>query len=162
MPAARHTREKIVAAAAERFVVIADSSKTVDAIAAPIPVELLEFGLAATLSALGSVAIRDGAPRSPDGGIIADYFGEVGDLIMTAGLLAATPGVVDHGLFAPGLVSEVLVGQGNSVETIEIRVRGRWFGSVRNGPRRSVEIQCPTVGLRSPTATQSRALSLAH
>ena len=117
-----HTREKIVAAAAERFVVIADSSKTVDAIAAPIPVELLEFGLAATLSALGSVAIRDGAPRSPDGGVIADYFGEVGDLIMTAGLLAATPGVVDHGLFAPGLVSEVLVGQGDSVETIEIRV----------------------------------------
>src|SRR5918992_165131 len=39
-----HTREKVVAAAAERFVVIADSSKRVDALVPPIPVELLRFG----------------------------------------------------------------------------------------------------------------------
>ncbi len=119
-----HTREKIVAAAAERFVVIADSTKTVEQITAPIPVELLTFGLEATMKALGSVALRDGAPPSPDGGVIADYSGDVGDLIMTAGLLAATPGVVDHGLFAPGLVSEVLVGRGDSVERIDVRVGG--------------------------------------
>ena len=42
---AAHTREKIVAAAADRFVVIVDSTKVVDALHAPIPVELLEFGL---------------------------------------------------------------------------------------------------------------------
>ena len=48
-----HTREKIVAAAAERFVVIADSSKPVDELAAPIPLELHRFGLAATLRELG-------------------------------------------------------------------------------------------------------------
>ena len=47
-----HTREKIVAAAAERFVVIADSSKPVDELAAPIPLELHRFGLAATLREL--------------------------------------------------------------------------------------------------------------
>jgi muconolactone delta-isomerase len=44
-----HTREKIVAGAADRFVVIADSSKPVPALHAPVPLELLSFGLRATL-----------------------------------------------------------------------------------------------------------------
>ncbi|CAN5589138.1 ribose-5-phosphate isomerase RpiA [soil metagenome] len=110
-----HTREKIVAAAAERFVVIADSSKPVERIQAPIPLELLTFGLASTLRALGSVSLRD-APPSPDGGVIADYPSEVGDPQPLAAWLAQVPGVVDHGLFEPALVAEVLVGRGGTVE----------------------------------------------
>lgn len=110
-----HTRERIVAAAADRFVVIADSSKPVDAIGPPIPLELLSFGLAATLHEIGDVTLRD-APPSPDGGIIADYRGEVGDPAELAARLAATPGVVDHGLFAPELVSDVIVASGSDVE----------------------------------------------
>ena len=46
---AAHTREKIIAAAAARFVVIADSTKPVQAIHSPIPLELLSFGLHATM-----------------------------------------------------------------------------------------------------------------
>ncbi len=69
-----HLREKIVAAAAERFVVIADSSKPVEALSAPVPLELFAFGLKSTLARLGAVDLRD-APRSPDGGVIADYRG---------------------------------------------------------------------------------------
>src|SRR5580700_5954163 len=45
---AAHTREKIVAAAADRFVVIADSSKPVTRLHPPIPLELMSFGLRAT------------------------------------------------------------------------------------------------------------------
>ncbi|ETK32748.1 hypothetical protein MPTA5024_28015 [Microbispora sp. ATCC PTA-5024] len=45
-----HTREKIVAAAASRFIAIGDSRKLVDVIRAPIPLELLEFGLSATFA----------------------------------------------------------------------------------------------------------------
>ena len=75
---AAHTREKIVAAAARQFVVIADSTKTVDALRPPIPLELLEFGLAATLAQLHPTSPRD-VPRSPDGGVIADYGGPVTD-----------------------------------------------------------------------------------
>jgi ribose 5-phosphate isomerase A len=115
-----HTREKIVAAAAERFVVIADSSKTVERIEAPIPLELHSFGLASTLARLGSeigpVTPRADTPPSPDGGVIADLTGEVGDPAELAAALAGTPGVVDHGLFAPEMVAEVLVGRGDSVE----------------------------------------------
>src|SRR2546423_5919627 len=93
-----HLREKIVAAAAQRFVVIADSSKPVDALGPPVPLELSSFGLSATLrkiAASGDVRRRD-VPLSPDGGVIADYFGEVGDPALLASTLEAVPGVLAH------------------------------------------------------------------
>ncbi len=115
-----HTREKIVAATAARFVVIADSSKPVDRISAPIPLELNAFGLASTLTRiseqLGEVEVRPETERSPDEGVIADYRGEVGDPAGLADRLAAIPGVVDHGLFPGAMVAEVLVGRGESVD----------------------------------------------
>ena len=114
-----HTREKIVAASAERFVVIADSSKTVEKIEAPIPLELNRFGLASTLERiadeLGEVEIRPDCPPSPDDGVIADYQGPVHEPGQLAARLALTPGVVDHGLFPAGMVSAVLIGRGDSV-----------------------------------------------
>jgi ribose 5-phosphate isomerase A len=111
-----HLREKIVAAAAERFVVIADSSKPVDALSAPVPLELFAFGLGSTLARLGpEVALRD-APRSPDRGAIADYGGAIGDPATLAAWLEADPGVAAHGLFPPDMVSAVLVGAGGTVE----------------------------------------------
>jgi len=106
---AAHTREKIVAAAAERFVVIASSDKEVGRIGPPIPLELLRFGLTATLRALEPVTLRD-VPPSPDGGVIADYEGAVEDPAELAARLSATPGVVEHGLFPPALVTDVIVG----------------------------------------------------
>lgn len=106
-----HTREKIVAAAAERFVVIVDESKMVDALSWAIPVELLPFGLAATLERLGDAAVREGAPPSPDGGVIADVRADLSDPARLAARLSATAGVVEHGLFAPDLVADVLVGR---------------------------------------------------
>jgi len=115
-----HTREKIVAGAAERFVVIADSSKPVDRIGAPIPLEIFQFGLASTLTriseGLGPVRQRPETPTSPDGGVIADYLGEVGDPAELDAHLSGLPGVVDHGLFPPSMVAEVLVGRGDVVE----------------------------------------------
>jgi ribose 5-phosphate isomerase A len=115
-----HTREKVVAAAATRFVVIASSDKVVDRIVAPIPLELLSFGLPATLRLLGSAQLRH-VPLSPDGGAIADYFGEVPDPASVAARLSATPGVVEHSLFSPELVSDVLIARGSEIEhrTIE-------------------------------------------
>jgi ribose 5-phosphate isomerase A len=112
---AAHTREKAVAAAAERFVVIVSSDKLVDRLAPPVPLELLEFGLAATLERLGDVELRD-VPASPDGGLIADYLGALDDPGELAARLSATVGVVEHGLFPPMLVSDVIVGRGADVE----------------------------------------------
>lgn len=116
-----HLREKIVAAAAERFVVIADSSKPVDALSGPVPLELFGFGAASTLARLGDeVELRD-APRSPDGGLIADYRGGgLEDPAALAARLEADPGVAAHGLFPPEMVSEVFVGRGDSVARLTI------------------------------------------
>ena len=112
---AAHTREKAVAAAADRFVVIVASDKVVERLAPPIPLELLEYGLAATLRRLGSVALRD-VVRSPDGGVIADYGAPFDDPRELADRLSAEPGVVEHGLFPPELVSDVVIATDDSVE----------------------------------------------
>lgn len=117
---AAHTREKIVAAAADRFVVIADSSKVVDALHGPVPLELLEFGLAATIRRLEPMTLRD-VPRSPDGGVIADYRGEIADPAALAIRFGSTPGLVDHGLFPPQLVHDVFIARGHQVEHRSLR-----------------------------------------
>lgn len=115
-----HTREKIVAAAARRFVVIADSSKPVPELVPPVPLELLRFGLPGTLRRLGPVRLRD-VPPSPDAGVIADYHGTIGDPAELAARLAGTPGVVGHGLFQPALVSLVLIGRADDVQEMRLR-----------------------------------------
>ena len=112
-----HTREKVVAAAADRFVVIASSEKVVERIRPPVPLELLSYGAPATLRALGTVALRHVSP-SPDGGVIADWTGPVDDLRELSARLAAMPGVVDHGLFPPELVSDVIVARGGAIERL--------------------------------------------
>ena len=115
-----HTREKIVAAAATRFVVIASSDKLVERVAAPIPLELLDFGLRATLEWLAQAEVRDAAP-TPDGGILADWRGPVDDPRALSALLSRDPGIVEHGLFPPELVSDVLVGREDAVERVSTR-----------------------------------------
>jgi ribose 5-phosphate isomerase A len=116
---AAHTREKAVAAAAERFIVIVSSDKLVERLAPPVPLELLEFGLAATLERLGTARLRD-VPIGPEGGAIADYTGAFEDPAQLAAQLSATVGVVEHGLFPPELVSHVLVARGDDVERIPV------------------------------------------
>jgi ribose 5-phosphate isomerase A len=113
-----HTREKIVAGAADRFIVIADSSKPVPALRAPIPLELMSFGLRATMRRVAPATLRD-IPRSPDGGVIADYHGPVEDPAALAVTLSSAPGVVDHGLFPPEMTAMAFIGRGESAERID-------------------------------------------
>jgi len=134
---AAQTREKIVAAAARRFVVIISAEKVVPALRPPVPLELLRFGVEHTLAEVGEARLRAGSadqPRgalqsaggeqagavdslaSPDGNLIADYFGPIGDPPGLAARLSATPGVLEHGLFAPEMVSCVLVASAGGVE----------------------------------------------
>jgi ribose 5-phosphate isomerase A len=109
-----HTRERIVAAAAREFVVIVSSDKVVQQLSPPVP-----FGVAHTLAAVAPARLRDGE-QSPDGGLLADHLGAIGDPCELAARLSGQPGVVDHGLFAPQMVSLVLVGaSGGEVRRIE-------------------------------------------
>ena len=111
-----HVREKIVAAAARRFVVIVSADKPVEALSPPVPLELLAFGVSQTLSALAPARLRKDAPASPDGGLIADHLGSIDDPVALAAWLSATPGLVGHGLFEPELVSDVLIGEQAGVQ----------------------------------------------
>ena len=111
-----HLREKIVAASSRRFVVIADSSKCVTSLHPPVPLELRPFGLRATLRELGSVTLRD-VERSPDGGVLADFHGDFDEPRALERRLSSTPGVSAHGLFAPSLVSDIIVATGKTVTT---------------------------------------------
>src|SRR4051794_32153780 len=106
-----HTREKIVAAAADRFVVIVTAEKLVPMVRRPGPLELLAFGLNATVRAPGEARLREDAPPTPDNGVLADFWGVYDDPAALSARLAATPGVVEHGLFPPSLISDVIVGE---------------------------------------------------
>jgi ribose 5-phosphate isomerase A len=110
-----HLREKVVAAAAARFVVIGDSSKPVEALRGPVPLEIFGFGAASTLARLGEEVQPRDVPRSPDGGLIADYRGPIGDPAKLAARLEADPGVAAHGLFPPALVHDLLIATGSAV-----------------------------------------------
>ena len=109
------TREKIVAAASRRFVVIVSGEKLVERLHAPVPLELVPFAVKTTLAKLAPAELRK-VPRSPDGGLIADYLGPIDDTRALAERLSETPGVVEHGLFQPELVSTIIVAGDTGVE----------------------------------------------
>jgi ribose 5-phosphate isomerase A len=116
-------REKIVAAASRRMIVVVDETKLVTRLGAtPIPVEIVPFGCEATLASLAAIGaapslrMADGAPFRTDGGnYIADC--AVGALSAPEAAerrLAALVGVVETGLFL-GMASLVLVGTATGV-----------------------------------------------
>lgn len=111
-------REKIVAAASRRLVIVADASKLVEQLGsrAPVPVEVIPFARRPAtdyLRSLGAEVVermRDGRPFITDeGNIILDaYFGPIADPAGPAEAIRRRPGIVEHGLFV-GMASEVIV-----------------------------------------------------
>jgi ribose 5-phosphate isomerase A len=113
-------REKIVAAASDRMVVVVDETKTSDRLGtlSSVPVEIVQFGWQVTLKRLGELgghpALRlaaEGKPLITDGGnYIADCaFGPMENPKETAHHLDHVIGAVEHGLFL-GFTREVIVG----------------------------------------------------
>ena len=129
-------REKIVAAASDRMIVIADESKSVDVLGRfPLPVEVVPFGLAATRRAIGEAFAqsgvsgqmvvrkgKDGHVFVTDGGhwIVDAHLGRIADALRLAGLLALIPGVVEHGLFI-GLSSIAILAGPEGIRVVERR-----------------------------------------
>jgi ribose 5-phosphate isomerase A len=125
-------REKIVANASERMIVIADAGKRVLELGAfPLPIEVAAFGLTATALAIEQATIQlglnsaldvrlnNGAPYVTDGGnrIIDASFGRIPDPEALAGRLAGIPGVIEHGLFL-GLADLALLASPDGVAEI--------------------------------------------
>ncbi|MBW3605932.1 MAG: ribose-5-phosphate isomerase RpiA [Actinobacteria bacterium] len=119
-------REKLVAIAARRFVIVAEASKRVDRLGQqrPLPVEVVRFGCADTARRLrarfGEVTVRTGE----DGPLVTDEGNHLldlavsGDAAAVATELSCTVGVIEHGLFLD-MADEVLLGAADgTVETL--------------------------------------------
>jgi len=129
-------REKIVAAASDRMIVIADETKWVDVLGRfPLPIEVIPFGLAATQRAMatafaqsgvsGQMGLRkanDGHVFVTDGGhwIVDAHLGRIADAPRLAGLLSLIPGVVEHGLFI-GLATTAILAGAQGIRVVERR-----------------------------------------
>ncbi|MGC2812049.1 MAG: ribose-5-phosphate isomerase RpiA [Bradyrhizobium sp.] len=129
-------REKIVATASDRMIVIADESKWVESLGRfPLPVEVIPFGLAATRRALaeafaecgssGQMEVRrgkDGHVFVTDGGhwIVDAHLGRIADAPGLAASLSGIPGVVEHGLFI-GLVGVAMLAGSKGIRVVERR-----------------------------------------
>ena len=126
-------REKIVAFASQRMIVIADASKVVETLGKfPLPIEVNPFGLAATRHAIdnaaqslqltGTVALRqanEGDPFVTDGGhyILDASFGHISDPDALSRALHDIPGVVEHGLFL-GLAEKAIIASVDGISTM--------------------------------------------
>jgi ribose 5-phosphate isomerase A len=118
-------REKVVATASKKMVVVADAGKMVPALGRfPLPVEIISFArtvIQRKVESLGgSPKLRvkpDGNPFVTDNGnqILDCSFGKITDPAGLARILSEMPGVVEHGLFI-GVAKLALVGTGNRVE----------------------------------------------
>jgi ribose 5-phosphate isomerase A len=117
-------REKIVASASKRVVIIADSTKRVPVLGRfPLPVEVIKFAQAVVkkkIEAMGAeVSLRPAANGGPyvtdeNNHILDCRFGKIGDPDRLAQQLSDLPGVVEHGLFI-GMASVALVAEGSEV-----------------------------------------------
>jgi ribose 5-phosphate isomerase A len=129
-------REKIVAAASARMIVIADGSKWVPVLGRfPLPVEVVPFGLGATRRAVEAAAAAAGCPgpallrRNEDGHAFVTDGGHwildaalerIADPKSLADRLDGIAGVVEHGLFV-GLAHAAVVADSNGVRLVERR-----------------------------------------
>ena len=127
-------REKIVAAASARMIVIADGTKLVQVLGRfALPIEVVSFGLGAIRRAVekavaaagcpGPALLRrgkDGLPFVTDGGhlILDAAIERIPDPPRLASMLAEIPGVVEHGLFI-GLVQTAIIADASGVRMIE-------------------------------------------
>jgi ribose 5-phosphate isomerase A len=126
-------REKIIATASKKMVVVADSNKLVGALGKfPLPVEIVPFArtvLEKKITALGAACKQrtrvDGQPFVTDEGhhILDCRFGKIADPPALARALNEMPGVVEHGLFI-GIAKVALVGKGTSVAEIRSQSTG--------------------------------------
>jgi ribose 5-phosphate isomerase A len=151
-------REKIIASASKRMVVVADSTKLVPALGKfPLPVEIIPFAevmLEKKITALGaSCKLRsrtDGTAFVTDEGhhILDCSFGKIADPPALARALSDMPGVVEHGLFI-GIAKVALVGKGTSVVEIRPESTRKPVRAKRARPRPSRQKQKPRKRRRS-------------
>jgi ribose 5-phosphate isomerase A len=111
-------REKIVAQAAARFLVVVDQTKMVDQFVGPVPVEVVPFGWQATARRIGAQFQRRDFVTDNGNYILDCDFGNIQSPESLAVELDRITGVVEHGLFIR-MATEVHVGAPSGVEVLK-------------------------------------------
>ena len=122
-----HAREKLVATAADRFLVVADGTKLADTLSIPVPIEVLPDAVPVVEPALeplgGEATLRrgerkDGPVVTDNGNLLLDCaFGAIADPATLAAEIASLPGVVEHGLFV-GMADAIHVGTDDGTDVL--------------------------------------------
>jgi ribose 5-phosphate isomerase A len=125
---AAHTLEKVVDAAASRFLVVVDDSKLVETLDHPVPIETIPEAIPtvrSSIAAMGGEPVlrvadcKDGPVVTSNGNFVLDCaFGSIAEPEPLAATLSALPGVVEHGLFV-GLADVAIVGSEDGVRLLE-------------------------------------------
>ena len=118
-----HCREKIVAAMAERFVVVVDASKLVTRLGPfGTPLEVLDFAptvVASAVAALGATRYERSEHRSDNGNVLMRaYFPPIEEPAALAAALSAIAGVVEHGIFLGTTVDDIFVADVDGVRRL--------------------------------------------
>ncbi len=124
------TREKIVASASKRLIIIADSSKFVKNLNMPVPVEVIPFAYGFVKRKVeelkGEIRIRTGSGKvgpviSDNGNFIADCdFGTIADPEFLESKLREIPGIIENGIFCRSLVDTVLLGFKDGIRVLKV------------------------------------------
>ena len=121
------TREKIVASASKEFYVMVDSSKIVEKLSKPVPVEILPFAFGYVKKRIaelgGRCVLREGTGKlmpviSDNGNFIADCSFDSIDAQL-ASELSNIPGLIEHGIFLSDMVDAVIVGYGEGARVLK-------------------------------------------
>ncbi len=123
------TREKVVAYASKKFVVIVDENKLVESLSMPVPIEVLPFAFGYVSKKLEkkgykcNLRIGSGKLRpiiSDNGNFIADVYCNLDDLRRVINDLKI-PGVIENGIFLSEIVDAVIVGKRDGVDIIKVK-----------------------------------------
>lgn len=122
-------REKIVASASDRFVIIADSSKLTEKLSIPVPIEVIPFAYGYVLRKIaelgGKCELRIGSGKvgpviTDNGNFIADCeFGIINEPKMLEKELNSIAGVIENGIFPTEIVSQVIIGFEDKARTLK-------------------------------------------
>jgi len=122
------TREKIIASASKKFIIIADESKLVDKLNMPIPIEILPFAYGFVVKAIkelgGECLMREckgklGPIISDNGNFIVDCsFGVIDKPRELEIRLNNIPGVIENGIFCNDMIDKVIIGSKNGFKIL--------------------------------------------
>ncbi|MCS7143594.1 MAG: ribose-5-phosphate isomerase RpiA [Archaeoglobaceae archaeon] len=123
------TREKILAFASKKVLILVDDSKLVEKLSMPVPVEVMPFAYGYVVKKLSSICkpkLREGKGKfgpiiTDNGNFILDCdFGVIENPDLIEKELKSIAGIIENGIFKSEIIDAVIVGSGSSAKLLEL------------------------------------------